>query len=186
MSTAPSSSAAPATTEGSAFEAMFVHVLQPSGSFLRELKEAGFDPTLMQARYPSPVWYRCLDIARRHTFPDLPPPEGFRMLGRSFMEGYFRTLIGKVVSAALPLYGLQRTLDRLPRVWKGSQPTTEVTVVKDGEHAWRVTLYSPGVIPEFSAGVLEAAAAPVGEKLTVEVAERSPSHCVLRVLRIRD
>ena len=184
MSTAPSLSDVPGTTEGSAFEAMFVHVLQPTGTFARELAEAGFDPGRMVARYPSSVWYRCLDIGRRHTFPELPPAEGFRMLGRSFMEGYFTTLIGKVVSAALPLYGLQRTLDRLPRVWKGSQPTTEVTVAKEGPHAWRVTLNSPGVIPEFSAGVLEAAAKPVGEKLSVEVVERSPLHCVLRVLRL--
>lgn len=172
------------TTEASAFEAMFVHVLQPTGTFARELAAAGFEPGRMEARYPSSVWYRCLDIGRRHTFPDLPIPEGFRMLGRSFMEGYYRTLIGKVVSAALPLYGLQRTLDRLPRVWKGSQPTTEVTVEKDGARAWRVTLNSPGVIPEFSAGVLEAAAAPVGEKLSVDVVARSPLHCVLSVRRL--
>lgn len=186
MSTVPSVSEASGTTEGSAFEALFVHVLQPTGAFALELAEAGFDPDWMQARYPSAVWYRCLDIGRRHTFPGLPPAEGFRRLGQAFMEGYFRTLIGRVVSAALPLYGLQRTLDRLPRVWKGTQPTTEVTVVKDGEHAWHVTLNSPGVIPEFSAGVLEAAAAPVGAKITVEVVTRSPLHCVLRVVRLRD
>lgn len=169
------------TTEGSSFEAMFVRSLSPKGAFLEELQRAGFDPARMQPRYPTELWHRCLEIARKHVHPDLKPEQGMRELGTLFMKGYYATIIGKVVSAAMPLLGLERTLARVPRAWQASQPTLGFDLEKEAPGQWRIVLREPGIIPDFCAGMLEAGAEPVGVPVKVEVLERGPLHCVLRL-----
>ncbi|HLT31976.1 MAG TPA: DUF2378 family protein [Myxococcaceae bacterium] len=136
MSDVPSVS----TVDSTLFEAMFVRTLTPTGAFAEELRQTGFDLAQMQPKYPAPIWRRCVEVARRHTYPELPKEEGMRQLGRDFMKGYYGTLLGKVVSAAMPLIGLERTLNRLERMWKGSSSVVKVgTKVKsirlvEGDH----------------------------------------------------
>jgi uncharacterized protein (TIGR02265 family) len=169
------------TIDSTLFEAMFVRTLTPTGAFAEELRTIGFDLAQMQPKYPASLWRRCVEVARRHTYPGLSKEEGMRQLGRDFMKGYYGTLLGKVVSAAMPLIGLERTLNRLERMWKASQPTAELTIEKEAPGQWRLEVREPGILPEFSAGILEGGAQPIGVPVSVEIIEHSPEHCVYRL-----
>lgn len=176
-----SEAGAPSPIEASTFEAMFTQVLHPTGAFADALREIGFDVDRIEPRYTSPTWYAALKVARSHVHPDLPPDEGFRALGRAFIEGYYETLLGKVITAAMPLVGLARTIERLPRIWKSSQPTIVTTITKLETGRWHFSLSDPGLIPDFIAGVLEGGAAPTGKKVSIEVVEAHPTSCVLEI-----
>lgn len=169
------------TVDSTLFEAMFIRTLSPTGAFAEELREVGFDLARMQPKYPTAVWRRCVDVARRHTYPELSREDGMRQLGRDFTKGYYGTLLGKVVSAAMPLIGLERTLNRLERMWKASQPHAELTLEKEQPGQWRLEVRESGILHDFSAGLLEGGAAPIGVPVSVEVVERSPEHCVFRL-----
>jgi uncharacterized protein (TIGR02265 family) len=177
----PSPAAAPAEslTEVSVFEGLFIRAVQPTGAFLAALQAAGYDPARPELRYPTRVWHACVEVARRHLYPQLPEAEGFRTLGHVFMEGYYQTLIGKVVGAAMPLLGPERSIQRIPRTWKASQPGLGVHVEKKGERHYLIRLEEQGMLADFCAGLLESAANPLSAKIRVDVVERGPAHCVL-------
>lgn len=179
MSSSVATPVSESLTEVSVFEGLFVRALQPKGAFLEELKARGYDPAAPALRYPTAVWHACVDVARRHVFGALPEQEGFRKLGNLFMEGYYQTLIGKVVGAAIPLLGPERSLQRIPRTWKASQPALGVEVEKQGERHYHVTLREKGMLADFCAGLLESGANPAGARVSIDVVERGPDHCVL-------
>lgn len=178
MASAPSSES---VTEHSNFEAMFSRALQPDAAFKAELRAAGFDLDAPKPRYPTPVWHACLEIARRRTFPDLPPEQGFHRLGLLYMQGLWQTILGKMFSAAMPLLGLDRSMARVPKMWKASQPNMDITTTKIADGDWRVTLREEGMLADFCAGLLEGGAAPVGVDVKATVLERSHNHCVIAI-----
>jgi len=163
----------------SLFEALFVRSLVPEGPFLEELCEAGFDPARLEAHYPLELWPRCLEIARRHLHPDLPRGLGMRALGTVFIKGYYATTIGRVNVAAMPLRGLERTLERVPRVLQLYVPSLEVQLEQEEPGRWRLELAGPGMDPDFCAGMIEAGAEPFAVPFSAEVIERAPERCVL-------
>lgn len=175
---------APATVriDSTLFEALFVRALKPSEALLAELREIGFDLNRMEPNYPIGIWHACVYAAQRHTYPERSKEDGMRALGRDFIGGYYGTILGKVVSAAMPLIGLERTLNRLERIWKASQPDLEFELQKEAPGQWRLRLRDlAGVMPDFCAGLIEGGAAPTGQPLSVEVLERSHEHCVLQL-----
>lgn len=165
-------------TEASAFEGLFVRALKPQGAFADELRAAGYDPANPQLRYPSRVWSACLEIARRHTFPDLPQEEGLRRLGYVFMDGYFQTLLGRMAGVALPLIGPDVALQRAPRNWAMVNPQARLEVKKEGERHYTATLHERGALPDFCAGLLETSGRRTKADVTVRVVERHPDYCV--------
>lgn len=169
-------------TRGTVFEALFVRALKPSGRFAEELRAAGYDPAVPpRAEYPTQVWRRCAEVARRHTFPQLPAAEGERRLGNLFIEGFLQTLAGKMLGATLPLLGPDTLLQKLPRAWVSSQPNLTVTTARVGERHWTVTLREEGILAEHCAGLLEGILRRARVTPELTVVERSGSHCVLAV-----
>lgn len=167
------------TTDFANFEGLFTRALDPDPGFADELRSAGFDLSHPEPRYPTRIWHACLEIARRRTFPALSRDEGFRRLGHLYIEGFFETILGKVIAVAMPILGVQRTIPRIPRMWKSAQPTMQIDLQKSGEKEWTLSLREPGMLPDFCAGLIEAAATPTREKVAVEVKERSDDHCIL-------
>ncbi len=174
--------AARSMTHHAVFEGMFHRALHPTGAFAEALRGAGYDLERPLPRYPTHVWHACLEVARRHAFGELPEAEGYRRMGHRFIEGWFETIIGRLIAVGLPLLGPERSLQRMPRSWSAAQPDLKMDLRKVAERHWLVTLREHGVLPDFCAGILEASARRAGvPKLSVTVSERGPEHCVLDV-----
>jgi len=144
-------------TDNSAFEGMFARALKPTGQFLEELKAVGYDPAKPQIRYPSSVWSASLEVARRHCFASLARDEGMRALGRRFVEGWFETIAGRFMAAAMPLVGTAGVINRLPRYWATVRKDTKVEVHREDERRWRIVYRDAHLNPEFCAGIIQAA-----------------------------
>ncbi|HZI16733.1 MAG TPA: DUF2378 family protein [Myxococcus sp.] len=179
---APSPPSAGSTTSHAVFEGLFHRALHPTGAFADALREAGYDLKRPQSRYPTHVWHACLEVARRHAFGSLPEAEGYRRMGHRFIEGWFETIIGKIIAVGLPLLGPERALERAPRTWSAAQPDLKMELRKQAERHWEATLREQGVLPDFCAGLLEGSARVAGAPAaSVTVRERGLDHCVLEV-----
>ena len=168
-------------TRSATFEGMFVRALQPTGAFAEELRAAGYDVLNPRAEYPTRVWNACLEVARRHTFPALPRAEGQHRLGQLFMEGYFRTLQGKLAGATLPMLGPAMVVKKLRQAWSASQPDIQMESVELGPGEWRVTLGQEGIVAEFCAGFIESILQRTRVQPEAKVLEVSPTGCILSV-----
>ena len=140
------------------FEGMFIRTIQPDEAFTEELRAAGFDLKKIQPRYSPSVWRKALEIARRRLFADRPEERGFRDLGIRFVEGYFETIIGKIISIPLSLVSPERLVQRLPKTWKTARPDVRVDApLKEGDQRWRVRFHDQHSVPGFVAGIVEGA-----------------------------
>lgn len=149
---APSSMA-----QGSMFEALFNRGLHPEGAFADALREVGYDVLHPRPEYPTPVWVKALEVARRHAFPQDSVAAAYRKLGRQFTDGFLSTLAGKVVAVALPFMNAESFLKRMPRYMQLGRSDVSMEVeLQPGGRAARARLVDPfGVPAEFMAGVLE-------------------------------
>jgi uncharacterized protein (TIGR02265 family) len=98
----------------SMFEGLFVQALQPQGAFKQRLREKGFDLDRQKTSYPIAVWDDCLDVASAELYPGQPRATAWRHIGRRFVDGYFQTLIGRMIAAMLPLLSAKRFMGRMP------------------------------------------------------------------------
>jgi uncharacterized protein (TIGR02265 family) len=179
MPTAPADS----SVRGSAFEALLVRMLHPSGRFADELRAAGYDPSAPpRPEYPRAVWVACVQLASRHTFPSLSPEAAMRQLGQRFVESYRQTLTGKLVSATLPMMGPATVLLRMPRVWAGIQPGLRLQVTEVAPREWTFAFEERGLLTDFCTGILEGVLAMIRVRSPeVTQSERTPDRCVVRV-----
>lgn len=138
------------------FEALFENALKPTHALDVELARAGYDRQKPVGRYPGPVLVACLQAAARVLQPGVPEPEAFRVFGRSFVEGFRRTILGKVATTALPILGPARFLPRLPGRFAAIRGDATVSVVVQDRHA-DITFVDPLPLGPFFAGVLEVA-----------------------------
>ena len=167
-----------AMIQGSMFEALFERRLKPSGAFLQDLIQAGYDPSHPEVEYPEAVLINCVEVARRHAFPELPPKDGEFRVGQELSDGFLgETLAGKVMSAAMPLVGPERIIRSLPRRFKSGTDGEAPEVEQLGERHWRV-LMGRNATPFMVAGAIQAALARTGVDAKVEV-ERANPKCVL-------
>lgn len=160
--------------EQSVFEGLFHKLLTPDGAFAAELKAAGYDLAAPQPHYPGKVFQDCVRIARRRAYPDLQPEEAERALGKRFLDGYFETIVGRLIAAVLPIIGTAGALKRYARFYKSGSTGTVVTTEPLGERVWRVSLRDQYMNTDFNHGLLESALQRTGAQPTVVVAARSP------------
>lgn len=97
------------------FEALFVRSLEVTGALEQAMRERGFDRRIPQPRYTAKVLEDCLELARVAHLRDLGEEDGLRELGRRFVGGFRETLVGTVLTAALPLLGPRRMLAQVPK-----------------------------------------------------------------------
>jgi uncharacterized protein (TIGR02265 family) len=177
-----SASTPESTVQGSTFEGLFVRALQPRGDFADALRSAGYDATAPRAQYPRHVWLACMEVARRHEYPYFPPEQGLRLLGRRFVEGFRKTLTGKLQVAVMPMLSPATVMQRLPRTWATTQPNMRVRSEELAPGHWQFTLEDEGIVPDFVAGMLDAILAMMSvSEPDVRVHERAPARCVVDV-----
>jgi uncharacterized protein (TIGR02265 family) len=99
----------------SMFEGLFTRALRVKGPLKEALRAKGFDHDRPHTRYPIKVWVDCVDAACLDLYPTVPRASAWTTLGRRFIEGYFETLIGKMISASLPFLSTKAFVARVPR-----------------------------------------------------------------------
>lgn len=168
-------------THGSVFEGLFARALRPEDAFADALRAAGYDPARPLRSYPTRVWQDCVAVARAHAFGQLGPEAADRALGRAFVEGFLRTLMGRMLWVALPVLGPHSALAKLERGWSAAQPHTTVRVERRAEGHWHVTLRERGILPNFCAGILEGLLQRAGTEPHITVVSHVADACELEV-----
>lgn len=144
------------TAQHSMFEGLFERLLKPQGEFRAALKTAGYDAAQSKPEYPIEVWQACLDVTAKFLYPDATRPEAYRRIGKLFMGGYFETIVGRLIAAALPFLSARTFLQRCPRFVKSGLKEMEASVEWLSATKARVLLNGPHVGSCFvSAGVFE-------------------------------
>ncbi len=139
------------------FEGLFARAVTVSAELARELKACGYDVANPDAGASGAVFSACVEAARRNLHPTKSPDEGQRELGRSFVRGFRETILGRVVTTALPILGPARFLPRVPGRLGSLRSDATVSVLVTG--ATSATLHFADLQPlaSFFAGVIEGA-----------------------------
>ena len=139
------------------FEGLFGRAIEVDATLAATLKTHGYDGSRAVDRYPGHVLAACIEAARAHVHPGLPAEEGLRQLGQAFVKGFRETILGKVVTTALPILGPARFLPRLPGRFRSIR--SDATVVVEVTSAQTATLVFSDPLPlgPFFAGVLDGA-----------------------------
>jgi uncharacterized protein (TIGR02265 family) len=137
------------------------------------LREAGLDleKDLLPA-YPITTWVRCLDIARRDLWPELPPDESWRELGRTVVQGINSTMLGRAMVAASKALGPRASLGQLHRAFRGSDNYVELRVTERTPRSHELWINDILDRPVYYAGILEA--------VLLAMSVRAPRVSVLR------
>jgi uncharacterized protein (TIGR02265 family) len=160
-----------ARTKAFVLESLF-RGTQVAGSFLEELRAAGYDPFRPELSYTTQVMRRCLDIAQRHLFATASKEEARRQLGRRFVQGFAETQLGKMVVSGLPLIGPARYLRRFPEHVKfDARASARILPVQLDERSFRLEFRDdPFLTPDFMSGVLEEGLRLAGAEPTLRTA----------------
>ncbi|MFT3713789.1 MAG: DUF2378 family protein [Archangium sp.] len=148
----------------SAFEGLYQHAITPDETLRAALREAGFDLHAQKPEYPAEVWKECLRITARHLHPSLPHEEALRRLGRVFIDGFFKTIIGRIASTVVSMVGPDVVLRRARGFFMSSAPGLAMTIEERGRHDFMVRFYSPITNPEFDSTVLLTVVERAGAK----------------------
>jgi uncharacterized protein (TIGR02265 family) len=127
----------------------------------------------MEPTYSVEVWRQALQVASREYYPQLSPTDAEFQLGVRMVDGYFNTLVGKVLHAAMPFLSADTLCLRLPRMFSSGVvgPQKMPVVTKLGERHYAVQLFGDQGVPWFTAGSVDAALRQTKVTPTVRVAE---------------
>jgi uncharacterized protein (TIGR02265 family) len=127
---------------GTSFEALVARALTPMPpDVVGKLKAVGFDPTKpCQAAYPAEVWMETLRVVSETLFPCEPAEEGHRKLGRLYMEGFEKTLLGKAVFTLGHAIGPRRMLPRMTRNFRTANNFLDTDLKELAAGDWRMTV----------------------------------------------
>jgi uncharacterized protein (TIGR02265 family) len=131
------------TAQGSMFEGLYVKVLKPQGAFQADLAKAGFDVKAVLPEYPMEVWLACLDVTARHLHPTQERYQAWRLIGHDFITGFLDTIVGRLVSVALPFLSPKAFIDRSPRFMRLGVKELNARVEWKGPQRAVVTLEGP-------------------------------------------
>lgn len=138
------------------FEALLRPEVVTSTPALRaDLLQAGLDPEHLAASYALPTLRAVLEAIRRHECGTLGVDDGYREVGRRFVQGFKQTPVGWIFNTMAPLFGPARTLQQLPRHLSSVREEFPVTVVTEGETRYRLICLDPDARAHFVAGCLE-------------------------------
>jgi len=130
-----------------------------------ELKKTyNYDVKRPPAAVPMETGLAILQYAAHYLYPDLPKAAALRKLGRLGFEKYRQSIIGRIMLAAMPLWGPHRLLKNSPRLYEMTVKYGVRTVKQVGpcRYEFRHT-EDPGHI-EILAGVAEASLEAAGAK----------------------
>lgn len=141
---------------------------------LAQLKERGVDVARLPPAMPVEVWCTHMDFIREQVFPELDREEGLRHIGRAFIAGWQRTLVGSAVSKLLKLVGPARTLPRLTRTFRTSNNfSAAATELLDANTA-RIIISDVHDMPSLWHGTIEGGLFLLVNEGKVVVEKRDP------------
>jgi uncharacterized protein (TIGR02265 family) len=180
---------------GTAFEGLLVRGLgarlTPQAKV--ELRAIGVDLDKAYApAYTPEQWVETIEIAARRVFPGKPAAEAHFEIGRIFMQGLERTLIGKAIFAYGRLVGPRRMLGRLTKGFRSSNNYLETQVEErpDGlfvvtratAEAWPKLKGHPETSPHYMRGIVyECLLASGAKDARVEIVEYTPEQRIIRL-----
>lgn len=163
---------------GNSVEALFVQAL---GDRLTHrcrvlLKEAGLDlSTRLRPMYPVEDYERFVRIARQELFAPDPDALAYDKMGVLFVQGYFKTLIGKALKGVIRLLGPHQHLKRLPETFASGSTFIKATVEQRGPTEFALRVTGVGSYPTFTLGSMREAMSLTGVKnLVVELEQTLP------------
>ncbi len=123
------------------------------------------------AAYPVQLHVDILDACAQSRFSQLEEFERYAAIGRLYLLGFEKTLLGSALMAMLKVLGPRRALDRMTRNFRTANNFTEGTVQTFApNHHWVHINYT--VRPGFYFGLLESGCLRAGAKdLVVKVVE---------------
>ena len=142
------------------------------GSLKTRLKTAGLDAdAALPPGWPAEQLKVWLDLASAEIYPDFPVDEAHRRIGRRFLDGWQRTMLGAASAQFLKVLGMKRTLERLTRAFRTGDNFSETSVAFPEAHVGVVTVRSQQ-LPHYIAGILDGGLAlmKVKGKVTIEPA----------------
>lgn len=146
---------APETTENGLFEGLFVRALDVSGPLAEELKAAGFDRQRPRPKYSSEVFRECLEVARRHRYPELSREDALHAMGRAFFGGFRQTILGSVMTAALSVLGPRTLLTKIPGRLQRLRTDVRAELQKRSDKEFVLSVQDPVEVGDFFAGAME-------------------------------
>jgi uncharacterized protein (TIGR02265 family) len=132
--------------------------------------QAEFGPVLGQPTHSPAVMSRVLDWIAAVAYPDLPPSAARRRQGHvGTLAWSQRSILGRVLMAAVPLMGLERVLRRLPSNMGGLTNFATRTMYCAGPGHWWYTASDDPTYPDFTVGAIDALGALTGARqLTIQ------------------
>jgi len=143
----------------------------PHPAAVEAFLEAGVDVRRLEVAYPLQTYLVLLDRVRRIRFPELPEAEGYYRLGRSFIERYSSTFMGRATLRLLPILGPVRVLAKMAQSFRSASNYVRVQAKELGPRHYEVHL-GPVRRPHYYHGVLAAGLEVTGARgLAVKLLE---------------
>lgn len=136
-----------------------------------ELKAVGLDlrGKLLPA-YSRKTWNAAIALAAAHVWPQLGVAEAHVRLGRTIIDGFLETLLGKALAGMAKVLGPTRTLARMKKNLRTGCNYNEVNLFVDAPSDVRFWINEPFIHPGYVQGLLQGTLEISGARnATVEV-----------------
>lgn len=138
-------------------------------SLKRALKAAGLDVDVpFPPAWPAVKLGTWLDVMANEVYGEFSRDEAYRRIGRRFMDGWQRTLLGAAATKVLRLMGMRRGLERLTRSFRTGDNFSETAVEFPDDRVCLVSVKSQQM-PHYIAGILDGGLALMGVRGKVSV-----------------
>ncbi len=113
---------------------------------------------------PFPVWTSLLCFSAKLNAPGTPDDEAMIMLGRRWVDGYDRTILGKATAMLARLAGPKKTFLQMADNWHAATNFYIATCVARGERHVEITLNTTGASRLFNVGIMSRMLELIGQK----------------------
>jgi uncharacterized protein (TIGR02265 family) len=145
------------------------------------LRAAGLDLDLgLPPAWPAEQLALWLDLAAEEIYGDFPKDEAHRRIGRRFIDGWQRTMLGAASAQVLKLVGPKRALERLTRAFRTGDNFSESVVTFPSPTVGLVTMRTQR-LPHYIAGILDGGIAMLNVQGAVTIMEDTDAQMVFRV-----
>ncbi len=163
-------------------QALIVHACNSDPALVEPCIQIGVDPARPRRTYSLKTWRQVIALVRRHRFGHLSEFEGTRAVGFIYLQGFTRTLVGRVFAAIAKSVGPEKTLARIPRYLRSGRQDLKMEVEALAPFDWRALVEDAEPQPAFVMGSFEGVLAVSGAKdWNVTLVSESPGRYELNL-----
>lgn len=142
-----------------------------------------YDTLMLQADVPLEMVNTLQSLVAQRMFPELDEATALWRIGYISFEGFRQTNIGKILLAALSVWGTERTIKNIPQVFNGVLRYGTRTVTLIAAHHYQLSLEdTPNHFP-FVAGIIEGALKGSGaSNIEIKISSTDPNQAVFDIL----